>query len=156
MNTIEMLGELMKDKKKKFVAKDNNDRECFARVQDGFRNYTDGMVVIDFYPNETEEFVLNDTTMSYDWEEVKPKRVYTEKDIMLLKLLDGKVEYIAVDKDGSLRGHATKPFLDDEYIWWNMSDDGSKDLEIFNDICSFTFEESPINIKKALEEINGN
>ena len=83
------------------------------------------------------------------WEEVKPPRQWSEKELMLFKLLPGWANWIAQDKESDLCIYETKP-IQNQYAVFNQNGKDSHSYEIIDtDIFNFltiTFEESPIYI----------
>ena len=81
-----------------------------------------------------------------NWEEVKPPRQWSEKELMLFKLLPKNANWIAKDSDGYMTAFDIKPTkYHDKFI----VADSNSEIEMFIDGFDFltiTFEESPIYI----------
>ncbi|HSN66721.1 MAG TPA: hypothetical protein VLS94_08775 [Fusibacter sp.] len=77
------------------------------------------------------------------WEEVKPLRQWSEKELMLFKLLPDWAKWIAKDKDGGTWLYEEKPTESENEFIGNLGK--NKNLELF-DFLTITFEESPIYI----------
>ena len=80
------------------------------------------------------------------WEEVKPPRQWSEKELMLFKLLPDWAKWIAKDKDADICIYENEPVKSSKMFSVNQKDEYDyKILELF-DFITITFEESPIYI----------
>jgi len=93
-------------------------------------------------------------TLDEDWEELKPPRQWSEKELMLFKLLPDWAKWIAKDKDNYICIYEYEPIEKHSIFYENpKSNNGYKVLDMF-DFLTITFEESPIYIGDLkLEEV---
>ena len=79
-------------------------------------------------------------------EEVKPPRQWSEKELMLFKLLPDWAKWIAKDQDADICIYESKPTKSNKIFTTNSKDEYDyKILDVF-DFLTITFEESPIYI----------
>ena len=81
------------------------------------------------------------------WEEVKPPRQWSEKELMLFKLLPDWVKWIARDEDGTICVYENEPNVSRSGDFYQAISDNHdyEELDAF-DFITITFEESPIYI----------
>ena len=82
-----------------------------------------------------------------DWEEVKPPRQWSEKELMLFKLLPDWAKWIARDEDGTICVYENEPNISKSGDFYQAISDNHdyEELDAF-DFLTITFEESPIYI----------
>ena len=81
------------------------------------------------------------------WEEVKPPRQWSEKELMLFKLLPDWAKWIARDEDGTICVYENEPNISKSGDFYQAISDNHdyEELDAF-DFLTITFEESPIYI----------
>ena len=81
------------------------------------------------------------------WEEIKPPRQWSEKELMLFKLLPDWAEWIARDEDGTICVYENEPNISRSGDFHQAISDNHdyKELDAF-DFLTITFEESPVYI----------
>lgn len=86
-----------------------------------------------------------------DWEEVKTPRQWSEKELMLFKLLPSDMKWIATNSKGARFGYNQKPerfeidVCGEKQTGFKSINMDYEDLSLF-DFLTITFEESPIYI----------
>lgn len=90
----------------------------------------------------TESFPLD------GWEEVKPPRQWSEKELMLFKLLPDWANWISAEKDERVYFWEFEPIKIKEHNIFSVNDNGGslRFLGGIFDFLTITFEESPIYI----------
>ena len=81
------------------------------------------------------------------WKEVKPPRQWSEKELMLFKLLPDWAKWIARDEDGTICVYENEPNISKSGDFYQAISDNHdyEELDAF-DFLTITFEESPIYI----------
>lgn len=105
-------------------------------------------------PSERPEEMLIEHNYNYryhhipldGWEEVKPPRQWSDKELMLFKLLPDWAKWISIDNDGSVWVFEKKPYLNNGKSYDAYSGNMDVLCDIFAKIITITFEESPIYI----------
>ena len=95
---------------------------------------------------ESVYFQINSSLPLDGWEEVVPPRQWSEKELMLFKLLPDWAKWISIDNDGSVWVFEEKPYLNSEKSYDSYSGNINLLCDTFGKILTITFEESPIYI----------
>lgn len=107
-----------------------------------------------FKPSKHSEKILIEYDCDYGyfhipldgWEEVKPPRQWSEKELMLFKLLPDWAKWIAKDKYGTWFVYENEPTAGECNFFQNENDSNAlKEIGAF-DFLTITFEESPVYI----------
>lgn len=130
--------------------------EVIKAIEDGDKNvfingdftFTHSTVKNRVYVESTVDY-CNFTLCLDGWEEVKPPRQWSEKELMLFKLLPDWAKWIAADEGSDdVFVFENKPEIENIIFFQNETDKHDYKLlekEIF-DFLTITFEESPIYI----------
>jgi len=94
---------------------------------------------------ESVYFQINSSLPLDGWEEVVPPKQWSEKELMLFKLLPDWAKWIAKNQNGKIWYHESKPELVPIHDYVSY---GSRDFlsGSFCDVLTITFKESPIYI----------
>ena len=81
------------------------------------------------------------------WEEVKPPRQWSKKELMLFKLLPDNIKWLARDSNSVVCCYEHKPIKHGTcFTASELETEDSDELHTFDHILTITFEESPIYI----------
>lgn len=106
---------------------------------------------ISIYSENGKLRIWNETNIGGDipldgWEEVKPPRQWSEKELMLFKLLPDKFDWIAINSVGNVFAYASKPEKIKVGERSGFNNGLGKYIRLEFDFLTITFEESPIYI----------
>ena len=79
------------------------------------------------------------------WEEIKPPRQWSEKELMLFKLLPDWAKWISKDRHGVYLSQNEPVKLEQQKTFINIEGGMCHSIELF-DFLTITFEESPVYI----------
>ena len=124
--------------------------EVIKAIEDGSRsNFRCGNIVIKSMYNAIEvlsgKWKVDDNDFNnLVWEEVKPPRQWSEKELMFFKLLPDWAKWIATDDDGTTCIFPHKP-KNERGTFINFDKNVYEVVNLF-DFLTITFEESPVYI----------
>ena len=120
--------------------------EVIKAIEDGSENtfQTESYRITKSCQLNNHVYFSLDSVLPLDgWEEVKPPRQWSEKELMLFKLLPDWAQWIARDFDGEIYLYESKPKKEDCDFY--SCKGRAEELRHF-DFLTITFEESPIYI----------
>lgn len=139
MNTLEAIKELYKNKTKVFETTSKSLKKGKLEIQEMNDNYKN-VVVISFGSDNPTPLILNNTTINYEWSEIKQ---LTEGERLLYSLLNNDFKWIATDENGKPYAYKNKPHKTSSYF---RDTEESFEMKQFSNIITQKWEEEPLYV----------
>lgn len=139
MNTLEAIKELYKNNTKVFETTSKSLKKGKLEIQEMNDDYKN-VVVISFESDNPTPLILNNTTINYEWSEVKQ---LTENELILYSLLNDDFKWVATDENGKSYAYKNKPHKTSAYF---KDSDESFEMKQFSNVITQKWENEPLYI----------